>query len=163
MKNQNILEKLYIHFNEKGFCVSLDDDTLYVHHSMAMLFFEKDRLNLSFEVCCEPTSAAVITQDVISMASTYKRNVDIFETYAFVADKEGVIQTILFGEEAVYYYETGEILATEEENKAQEPETDDPQKKADALLDQIHTKGIKSLNKEQKEFLENFSKGKTKH
>lgn len=163
MENQRILEKLYIHFNEKGFCVSLEDDTLYVNHSMVMLFFEKERLNLSFEVCCEPTSAAVITQGVIQMATQYKREVDIFETYAFVADKEGIIQTILFGDEAVHYYETGQVPETEEKGKTQEGEADDPQKKADAILEQIHTKGIKSLTKEQKEFLENFSKGKAKH
>ncbi len=128
----------------------LDDDLLFID-DYATLSIEGDVLGLSFEVNTLPTLAGIITKEVIDFCKGH--TVEIFEAYAQVVDDEGVITELLFGDEALHYFYTGELPSTEKV---------DPEKIADTLLDQIGKKGMNSLSKDQKEFLNNFSKRKGK-
>lgn len=166
MKNKNLIKKLYRHFDEMEFCVFTDDEFyfLWVHHGLSIIFIEKNCFNISFEVNCEATPAAIITQEIIQFASKHKMKLNIYETYADVTNEEGVIQETLFGEEAIHYHETGELpIKKEIPSKENQEDKVDVEKKVDNILDQISFKGMKSLNKKQKQFLENYSKGKQEH
>lgn len=154
--NKNILARLHNRFEQKGFCTLLEDDFLYIHHLMVTISVEKNIFNISFEVCCDPTTASIVTQNVIEFARKNAHKVDVYETYAHVLDENHLVQDILFGDEAIEYYTTGKIPV-----KIDEPKVDD-EKKLNTILDQINAKGMKSLKKEQKQFLLDVSKGKTR-
>ena len=163
MKKKKLLKKLYAYFDKLGVCVYTDDEFnfLWIHHGLSVVYIDKNRFHLSFEVNCNPMASANITQDVIAFATKNKMKVFIFEPYADVVNEEGIIQKTLFGDDAIKYYETGEVPIIEEVSP--DKKDNDQQKKVDDILDQINTKGMKSLKKNQKEFLENFSKGKHQH
>lgn len=153
-KDKNLIKKLHNHFDEMEFCVFTDDEyeILFVHHGLACIMIDAD-FSLSFEVHCDPMTAAIITQEAVYFAAKHDKVVNIFEPYADVMDEEGEIQKTLFGDEAIHYYQTGELPQEEFPEKEE-----DAPKKVDRILDQIHLKGMKSLSKEQKEFLVNYSK-----
>lgn len=159
MKKQSLLKKLYDYFEQQEFCVELDSSFLYVHHSMVTIYLDKKVFNLSFEVNCDPTTASIVSQALFAFSEIYKCDIDVYEPYAFVLNDEGdKIEKVLFGEQADFYHNTGEIPVKEKkESKI------DPQKEVDTILDQINIKGMKSLKKNQKQFLVNFSKGKFKN
>ena len=170
MNNKSIIKKLYEYFDDREFCVSTDEkfEILWIHHGLSIVLIEKNAFNLSFEVNCDPMTAGIITQGLIEFSLKYKMDVNIFEPYAEVTDEEGIIQEMLFGDEALAYHLTGEIPIKEEEMskeiKSKEgQEIMGVQQKVDTILDQINAKGMKSLNKDQKDFLVNYSKGKTEH
>ena len=169
MDNKNLIKELYEHFNDLDFCAFTDDEfeLLWIHHGLAMVLIEEDNFNLSFEVNCEPTVAAIIAQELIYFAADCDMSVDIYETFADVANEKGEIYSVLFGEEAIEYHQTGELPIKEQVNneteKSSEENKVDVQKQIDIILDQINTKGMKSLSKGQKQFLVNFSKGKNEH
>jgi len=165
---KEILKKLHRYFDRQGLCTQIDAkaDILYVHHGLSLLYVDEDYFNLAFDVSCDPTSASHITLEVIQFASKYQMDVDIQEPYAEVVDEKGIVLEVLFGDDAREYYETGEVPIKKEKEKLQEtgikPEADiDPQKKFDAILDQISKHGMESLNKHEKEFLVRFSKDKS--
>ncbi len=153
MKNNNLLLKdLTIHLmNTCCFELDLNNDILNIEEC-CMVVIEDECVAISFEVITPPTLAGIITKEVIDFCKGHA--VEIYEPYAYVCEKD-VVMDMLFGEEAVVYYETGELP-----NKSTEKV--DPEKIADTLLDQIGKKGMNSLSKEQKEFLNNFSKRKGK-
>lgn len=169
MKNTTLIKKLYKHFDEMEFCVYTDDEfeILYIHHGLSYVIIEEDIINISFEINCEPIVAAVITRELMYFASKYDMYANIFDTYADIVNEDGEVQNVLFGEEALEYDRTGElpireIIGIEKENSVEDNKAN-TQKQVDIILDQINTNGMKSLSKEQKQFLVNFSKGKNEH
>ena len=167
MQNKDILKKLYNHFDNLGFCTDYDNGLLFVHHSLCTICIEEENeLALSFEVTCETHITAHITKIVIEFAWKNKYNVEIYEPYAFVlSDDNEIILEVIHGEEALLYHATGDYQVKEQKPEAEVKKEDkvDVQKEVDTILDQINTKGMKSLNKHQKELLVNFSKGNIKH
>lgn len=170
LREQNTIKKLYTYLDRKGFCVYTDDDytIMYIHHGQCILTIEKNNVfNLSFEVCCDPTASATITQEVIKFATNNKYRVEIYEPFAYVMNEgDDTIREMLFGDEAREYYDTGEVPIKEAPIKTPEKEIpENPQKKVDDILDQISANGIGSLKENQKKFLldianENHSKHK---
>lgn len=170
------LEKLFHHFNRRGFSVDLqyDYNFLYIHQDLALVSMEEDSnvFQLCFEVNCEPTAAANITNETVKYALKNKMKVDIYEQYAYVLSYKGEILEVIHGDEAQLYHETGEIpektkQIIEQDIKKNKQQVEqlvkiDAQKQVDAILEQIQARGIKSINKEQEKFLLDFSKGKTK-
>lgn len=171
MKSKNILKELYNKFDKRGFCTNLDEDCefLYVHHGLSTIYIQsKKTFNLSFEVNCDATASASVTQELIKFATKNKMKVDIYEPYAYIVDENNPdkIKGLLFGEEAIEYWETGQVpVKKEDEKKETVGENDDvnPQAKVDAILDQISKTGMESLKKHDKEFLLKFSKDNHKH
>lgn len=166
MKKKTIIKRLYDHFDDMGFCVSTDDEFyfLWVHHGLSIIFIEDNQFNISFEVNCQPTPAGIIIQELMQFGTKHKMQVNIYETYADVVDEEGIIQDTLFGEDAIHYHETGELPIKEEiPSPKNKEDVVDVEKKVDTILDQINDRGMKSLNKKQKQFLYNYSKGKQQH
>ena len=166
MNNKNLyLKDLTIHLMNKGdFQLNLANDMLDIE-GCATVTIEKIEgekvISLSFEVRAAPTLTAVITKTIIDYCKNMK--VEIFEPYAFVEDEEGMIIDVIFGEEATTYFHhrmmggSITIIPMQPDNKEIKEDSD---KKVDELLDQISARGINSLNKKQKEFLTNHSKGK---
>lgn len=64
----------------------------------------------------------------------------------------------LFGEEAIEYRNSGRIPLHIPDEKVKKEKIREKEKEVDKILDQISVKGMKSLNKKQKEFLVNYSK-----
>lgn len=155
-KNNKLIKKLYRHFDNIGFCVFTDDnfEILFIHHGMSCVIIDDDFFNLSYEVNCDPTASGIIAYELTEFANKHGMELNIFEPYADVTDKEGNIEQILNGDDALHYHETGEIPPPQKS----EQEIIDPQKNMDSILDQISQRGMRSLNKTQKEFLLNYSK-----
>ena len=162
MKDKGILKKLHKHFELLDFCTDYDNGLLFIHHSMCTICIEqKNELAVSFEVNCDVTTVAHIMKIVIVFSIVHNYMVEVYEPYAFVVSEDGEIKQVLHGDDAVYYHETGEYDIEEEPEDLSD--NVDPEKQIDTILDQINTKGMKSLKKEQKQFLLNYSKGKNQH
>jgi len=153
----NLIKKLYEQFDKQQVCVYMDEEEyfLFLFHGLCFAYFEDDTFFLSFEVNCDATISAHITQDVIEFAIDHDKEVAVIEPFADVINDEEVITQTLYGEDARHYQETGETPDDDEEI--------DSEKMLNKILDQISKGGMKSLNKYQKEFLISYAKGKHTH
>lgn len=114
IKNSKLLKNLYKYFDHLDWCVGMESDFIYVHHSMCTVCLErKNEIAISFEVSCDPTIAANLTQQTIAFANKHKYKVGIYEPYAYVVGDDDIIQQVLFGEDAIEYMETGKLPVEE--------------------------------------------------
>lgn len=172
MKNKkdiSILKKLSTRLEKEGFHPSIDNEILDVCGSSSIFMDDEDIITISFEMNAPVTWVAFLTQSIIEFANIIDCKVEIYEPYIMVIEDDTCVE-VLWGEEAEYYHHTGELPKDFEKDKKNKNQKEDeepseissekPSEKVDKLLEQIHSKGIKSLKKSQKKFLEDFAKGK---
>jgi len=123
----DILKKLVAHIEEYGFHPEIIGEVMDVCGSSTIMIEDGNILNISFEVDAPATWAAVLTQELISFASKIGFMVKVYECYALVFDEEENCVDVLYGDDAVHYYETGEIHVEEDKNGARKkkPTIDD--------------------------------------
>ncbi len=154
---QILLKKIIKSFSIHHCTEFLHEDIVEIGHT-CMISLDNNEIQLSFEVDTKPTYAAIITQQLSAFLDPLNIGFDIMQCYLPIFNDKDEFVEILFGEEEIEnYFENIEVvLKTEPLDKI------DPKKQVDIILDKISEKGIKSLNKEQKEFLNNYSKRKIK-
>lgn len=147
----------HAHFNNElnGDILTIDDGFT------ATLSFQKKVLTLSFNVVADNTYTAILASKLHWFFNTFVDpkdfSIDIYEPYVYVFDDEGEYDKMLFGDEARDYISVGGEESIESRDKV------DTQQKMDSLLDKINSSGLKSLTKDEKDFLSNFSKGKKRN
>jgi len=163
----DILKILSKHLEQIGFHPEYSDEVLNVCGSSAMILEDKDDedfniLMISFEVNVSALWTTTLMQTIIEFANENDYEVDIYESFAFINNQQDECDGMLWGEEAEYYYETGELPVVNKKSnkKLSEISTENPHVEADKILEQIHKFGMKSLTKEQKKFLIDYSKGR---
>lgn len=109
-KSENdILKKLADHISEHGFHPEIIGDVMEVCASSTILIEGEDLFHISFEVDTPATWAAILTQELIYFSMDVGYAVNVYECYAMVLDDEGICIDVLYGDDAVHYYETGEV------------------------------------------------------
>lgn len=157
MKTQLLKDLAIVLMNAGNSNLTLEDDVLDVNSIATVTIEKKKEIALSFEVRTNPTYSSSLTKLIIEFCIEFYKDykVEIYETYALVIDEDDTVKEVLFGEEALeYFYRSAD--EDEVEKKI------DHEKEVDSLLDKINKNGINSLSNEQKKFLNDFSKRKSK-
>lgn len=114
-KSENdILEKLAIHLSGNGFHPEIIGEVMNVCASSTILIENANVFHISFEVDTPATWAAVLTQDLIGFAWKIGYMVNIYECYALVFDEQDNCVDVLYGDDAIHYYDTGEMPIEED-------------------------------------------------
>lgn len=160
-RNREILDNLAEYLSKLDFHPTIIKDIMDICSSSTVYIESKNTFSISFEVNAFPTWTAVLTQKIIEFALAIGFKVEIYECYAVVFDDNDQYVDVLYGEDAMIYYETGEMPDGMKEKIANADvnlSASELSLKADAIFEQISKKGMKSLKKGQKEFLVYYSK-----
>lgn len=91
MNPKFLIKELLTRFRRKSFLVSSDEefDILHIYDGLAMVFIENKSFYISFEVNCDPTLAAFVTQEVLILSECHNMSTSICEPYANVENENG--------------------------------------------------------------------------
>ena len=157
-KANNILKQLMLHLFNEGYSVSLcTEHSMLEINQVCTCTFEKKAINISFEVSVFPTFASILTKNIADFSNTFDIELRVCEPFAYVIEND-VIVKVLFGKEAFDYFNTGEIKESKIIEKKKPLINED--EKMDFILDKINKKGMESLTRSEKQFLNKISNKK---